>query len=71
MKFSIYRIVLKITPSEKQLFYKEVGGRVKIALDLDLNASLHQKISKTFNFLTAKNIKIAFYSTPEQSEIMR
>ena len=45
MKFSIYRIVSKITPSEKQLFYKEVGGRVKIALDLDLNASSHLPLS--------------------------
>lgn len=36
MKALIYGIVSKITASERQLFYKEVGGRVNTVLDMDL-----------------------------------
>lgn len=65
MKSSIYGIASKIIASESQLFYKEVCGRAKIVLDMDLNSNtdLHQKISGTFSYLTSKNTKIVLLNS--------
>lgn len=62
MKALIYGIVSKITASERQLFYKEVGGRVNTVLDMDLIRTLASttRIPGTFSVLTSKSRKTSF-----------